>query len=123
MEGVFSRPLDMARVANMLVIAGEVTTSPDGGIAEVDKITVFREGPVMVKAKDEPELRRKSSQLREIVTRAMDCAGCGICTGRCPTGALRLDGQAVIDAATCTHCGSCLGPCPVVAFREDQLDI
>ena len=123
MEGAFSRPLDMERVGNMLNIMGEVTMSPDGRIAEVGRITVFQEGAVMIKARDEDELREKASILRQIVTRAMECAGCGICVGRCPSSALSVDGQAMVDETLCDHCGSCLGPCPVVSFREDQLDI
>jgi len=123
MEGVFSRPLDMDRVANMLNIIGAVTTSPDGNIVEVLRMTVFAEGPIMIKAKDEKELRSKASKLREVVFRAMNCAGCGICVGRCDAGALLLDGRISIDLTKCIHCGKCLGPCPVVAFREDELDI
>jgi len=123
MEGVFSKPLDMTRVVNMLSIMGEVVTSPDGNIAEVGKITLFAEGPVMIKAKDEQELRNKAARLKEIVFRAMDCAGCGICVARCRRGALRLDGRVCIDTEKCDHCGLCLGPCPVVRFRDDELDI
>jgi len=123
LEGVFSRPLDMKRVANMLSIIGDVTTSPDGNIAEVCRITVFAEGPVMIKARDEQELKKKTAQLREIVFRAIDCAGCGICVARCKKGALRIEGRISIDVERCEHCGECLGPCPVVRFREDELDI
>jgi phosphoadenosine phosphosulfate reductase len=123
MEGVFSRPLDMSRVGNMLNMIGEVVTSPEGNIAEVDKITVFAEGPVMVKARDEKDLKRKASHLKDTVFRAMDCAGCGICVARCKNGALRLEGQVRIDVSLCTHCGACFGPCPVVTFKEEELDI
>ena len=123
MEGIFSRPLPMERVANLLNIIGEVTTSPDGNIAEVSSITVFREGPVMIKARDEQELKKKAAGLREAVLRAVDCAGCGICVGRCEANALQLDGQVRIDVAKCTHCGACLGPCPAVRFKENDLDI
>lgn len=123
MEGVFSRPLDMDRVANLLNMVGEVVISPDGRIAESMGMTIFAEGPVMVKAADEDGLKAKAAKLREVVVRAMDCAGCGICVARCPSGALSLDGRLRIDMERCTHCGKCLGPCPVVAFREDQLDI
>lgn len=122
-EGVFSRELDMERVANILNIAGKVTTSPDGGIAETPGITIFREGPVMVRGKTEEQVRKRTALLREIVLRAMGCVGCGICVARCENGAMRLQGRAVIDAELCTHCGRCLGPCPVVKFRDDELDI
>jgi len=61
--------------------------------------------------------------LREIVFRATDCAGCGICVARCKNGALRIDGRISIDIEKCEHCSECLGPCPVVRFREDELDI
>lgn len=123
MEGIFSGTLPMERVANLLNIIGEVTTSPDGGIAEVKSITVFREGPVMIKARDEQELKKKAAGLREAVLRAVDCAGCGICVGRCEVNALVLDGQVRIDVDRCKHCGACLGPCPAVRFKQNDLDI
>ncbi len=123
MEGIFSRPLPMERVANLLNIIAEVTASPDGNIAEVASITVFGEGPIMIRARDEQELKRKATILREVVLRAVDCAGCGICLGRCETGALHLDGQVRVDVSKCTHCGGCLGPCPAVKFKENDLDI
>jgi phosphoadenosine phosphosulfate reductase len=123
MEGVFTKALDMERIGNLLNAIGPVTMSPDGRIAEVQKITVFSEGPVMIKAKDEQELNSKAKMLKETVLRAMECAGCGICVARCPRDALTLDGRVSISEELCDHCGSCFGPCPVVQFREDQLDI
>lgn len=123
MEGVFSRKLDMARVANMLNILGEVVVSPDGTIAELKGCTLFEEGPVMIRGSTERELRQTAARLREVVFRAMNCAGCGICPSRCKNGALRLEGRVVLDPDLCTHCGACLGPCPVVEFKDEELDI
>ncbi len=123
MEGIFTRALPMDRVANMMNIIGEVTTSPDGSIAESESVTVFRDGPVMIKAGDERMLRSKAAVLTEVVQRAVSCAGCGICLGRCKKGALHLEGQVVVDQEKCDHCGACLGPCPAVKFRDGELDI
>jgi phosphoadenosine phosphosulfate reductase len=123
LEGIFDRELPMDRVANLLNALGQVTVSPDGRIAETEGMTVFQEGPVMIKARTEPELRSKASRLREMVTRAAECVGCGICVGRCEKGALQLEGVAMILPEKCTHCGSCLGPCPVVKFMAEDMDI
>ena len=123
MEGVFNQRLPMERVANLLNLVGNVTTSPDNSIAEVHSITVFREGPVMIKAPDERTLDAKASQLRQVVMRAVNCAGCGICIGRCQKNALSLDGQIEVDPLKCDHCGKCLGPCPAVKFNYGELDI
>lgn len=122
-EGVFTRALDMKRVSNLLNIIGPVTTSPDGNIAETHGVTVFGEGPVMVRGKTEDQVKERTAVLREVVLRAMGCVGCGICVARCEAGAMRLDGRVVIDEGLCVHCGRCLGPCPVVKFRDDELDI
>ena len=122
-EGVFTKPLDMERVANLLNISGPVTRSPDGKIAECPGTTVFAEGPVMIRGRTEEQVKKRTATLREIVLRAMGCAGCGICVARCENGAMRLEGRVVIDGDICTHCGRCLGPCPVVTFRDDELDI
>jgi len=78
---------------------------------------------VMIKAKDESALSKKASTLREVIFKSVECAACGICMARCPSGAMRLDGQIRIDIEKCIHCGRCLGPCPAVRFREDELDI
>lgn len=123
MEGVFSQSLPMERVANLLNLIGDVTSSPDNSIAEVHSITVFREGPVMIKAPDERTLDAKASQLKQVVMRAVNCAGCGICIGRCQKNALLLDGQIKVDPLKCDHCGRCLGPCPAVKFTDGELDI
>ena len=110
-------------MANLLNMIGDVTTSPDLSIAEVHSMTIFREGPVMIKAPDERTLEAKASRLKQVVMRAVDCAGCGICIGRCQNGALLLDGQVKVDPLRCDHCGRCLGPCPAVRFTDRELDI
>lgn len=45
---------------------------------------------------------------------AETCAGCGMCTDRCPVGAVTLteDNTASVDRARCLGCGVCTPTCP-----------
>ncbi|MBI4656950.1 MAG: electron transfer flavoprotein subunit alpha [Elusimicrobia bacterium] len=46
------------------------------------------------------------------------CAGCGLCVGACPFGAIHMAGEkAVIDMAKCTLCGACVEPCDFKAIE------
>lgn len=70
------------------------------------------------KAGTEEEARRQLDRMFEVIVKSQDCAGCGSCTSRCPTGALSMKGNVVaIDPGICTGCGSCLGPCPTLRYH------
>jgi hypothetical protein len=42
---------------------------------------------------------------------AATCTACGTCTSWCPTGAITVATQAVIDVAKCIGCGECIASC------------
>jgi len=116
-EGVFTRALDAQRVANVLQVLGDVRVDPETGTMSVGSITVFPDGAVSVRGKDETEVRRLLARVRNVVLRAELCIGCGVCTGACPEGALTLvDGRVEVDGDRCVHCLACLEKCPVVDF-------
>jgi phosphoadenosine phosphosulfate reductase len=117
-EGVFSRTLDMERVPNMLNVLGKVEVEGDLSYCRVGGVTVFREGAVVIKDKDEEQVRRKSTLVHDAVVRAMDCVGCEVCIPRCRQGALEVpkNGKVHINDAKCIHCGECLGPCAVIDY-------
>jgi len=54
----------------------------------------------------------------ELVKRGLECVGCGVCLGYCPSGALRLgdDEKIIIDPKLCIKCQKCLGVCPIMKF-------
>lgn len=58
----------------------------------------------------------------EIVIDRDRCVDCGLCTGVCPTGALRLDPQTFrlqFDRPRCSVCEQCIPTCPVQAITTN----
>lgn len=59
---------------------------------------------------------------REILIDEDLCVHCGLCTGVCPTGALRLDPESfklVFNRAQCIVCEQCIPTCPVQAISTN----
>ena len=50
------------------------------------------------------------------------CAGCGICQGVCPTGAISVEEIALVDSGRCTGCQLCLDQCPMGALSIIPLE-
>jgi electron transport complex protein RnfB len=45
------------------------------------------------------------------------CNACGDCAERCPVGAIKVDGHAVVDSAICIGCGVCVPTCEQKAIK------
>ena len=121
-EGRFSRPLGLEMLSGRLHAMGKALL--EGESLHVGQWAMLRrDGTVHLQAKDQEELGRRTEALKEAVLRAEECAGCGICTGRCKTGAASIrKGRMAIDPKNCTQCGACLtGPCPATAYAQDDL--
>mgnify|MGYP001796176973 FL=1 len=59
---------------------------------------------------------------REILIDENCCVHCGLCTGVCPTGALRLAPESyklVFNRAQCIVCEQCIPTCPVQAISTN----
>ena len=119
LEGVFNRKLNLERVQNLLNIIGPVEYLKDENIAKTGGVIIFGEGAVSIKEKDDRIIRKLSDRVEQLVIRAMFCVGCGVCVGRCRSGALTVEDRIVIDPDKCTHCGECFGPCPVLSFGNE----
>ncbi|MBM4248108.1 MAG: 3'-phosphoadenosine 5'-phosphosulfate sulfotransferase [Euryarchaeota archaeon] len=124
-EGRFSRALDLERLAGRLRALGKTALEGDR-LSVGEWAEVGRDGSVRVRGADGAQARQRVELLREAVLRSEECAGCGVCTGRCREGAARVErGRMVIDPDRCTQCGACLtGPCPVATYSpEAQEDV
>ena len=117
-EGAFNKPLNLQRTASLLSIIGEVEINEEEGWCAVSNVTIFEEGALIAKDKEEKLLREKVERIRKVVTKAAECVGCGVCIGKCTQGALRLDEGKIIIGEGCIHCGKCLEPCPALTFSE-----
>ncbi len=121
-EGAFSRDLDLEQVASVLNMVGEVDMGEDGWCA-VGNVTIFREGALMAKGRDQEEIRKNVERVRRAVVKAEECVGCGVCIARCKEGALLLtQGRVRVDADRCIHCGECFEPCPAISFGDAAFD-
>jgi phosphoadenosine phosphosulfate reductase len=121
-EGMFDRKLDMGKVTNLMQILGEVEYDKKTDSCSFKDVDVFREGGVAIRGKNEKEAMKLMSEVKETILRAHLCVGCGICTGRCDQGALKLDEQVYVDEEKCIHCSECLGPCPVIGYGEREFE-
>jgi len=122
-EGAFSHPLDLERLANVLNILGPVELNIEEGWCAVDGVTVFEEGALIGKDHDADRLKEKVEKVRRTAVKAEECVGCGVCAGRCVEGALRLErGKVWIDPTRCAHCERCAEPCPAVTFGDSAFD-
>jgi phosphoadenosine phosphosulfate reductase len=122
-EGAFNRPLHLDRVTNVLNMIGQVDFNEEEGWVAVDRVTVFQEGALTAKDEGADLLIKKVERVRRTVVKAEECVGCGVCTGRCSEGALRLElGRVRVDVERCVHCGRCLEPCPAITFGDSAFD-
>jgi phosphoadenosine phosphosulfate reductase len=124
-EGRFSRTLDLEALCGRLRALGKTGLEGDR-LAVGDWAELRRDGSVTVRGADGSEAGKRAERLREAVLRSEECAGCGVCTGKCREGAASVKkSRMVIDADKCTQCGACLtGPCPVTTYSpESQEDV
>ncbi len=122
-EGAFSRPLNLVRVANVLSIAGKVEMNGEEGWCSIDGVTVFEEGALVAKGRDLKELEEKVEKVRRTVVKAEECVGCGVCIARCSEGALNIEQDKIHVSETCIHCGRCAEPCPALTFGDYAFEL
>lgn len=120
-EAALSRPIDLKKL--------EPFTHALGWIIELDEndnrlkanyVTFYGEGSITVKAFAENDAERQMDQACQLIARAFNCVGCGLCAARCKqdgAGCLYMeDGKVRIREDDCIFCRKCYGNCPAVIF-------
>ncbi|MGI6008885.1 MAG: phosphoadenosine phosphosulfate reductase family protein [Methanomethylophilus sp.] len=120
-EAALSRPIDL-RVL-------EPFTHSLGWIIEVDEenntlqanyVTFYGDGSIVSKAFVKNDAKNNMDRAIQLIARAFNCVGCGLCAARCESKALYMEGGKVrIHEDDCIFCCKCFGPCPAVNFAPE----
>ena len=118
--------LNLERITNLLPILGEVKYNEDLDILslvdnEKSQSDIFRDGSVIVRAKELVLVDNKSRNIVKTIFRVNHCDGCGVCTYNCPTNALKLENGIIqVNPNQCNNCLQCNNYCPLIKYREDS---
>ncbi|MDR0508537.1 MAG: phosphoadenosine phosphosulfate reductase family protein [Candidatus Methanoplasma sp.] len=120
-EAALSRPIDLKKLKPFShAIAWFVELDEDNDILTADHLTVYGAGSMISKSSAERDARLNIDKAFQLIVRAEQCIGCGLCVARCTPGALYMkDGKVEIHEDECIFCKDCFGPCPAVKFGSD----
>jgi phosphoadenosine phosphosulfate reductase len=123
-EAALSRPIDLKKLKPFTpAIAWISELDEENDILAADIVTFYGAGSIISKAAVERDARARIDEAFQLVVRAEQCIGCGLCVARCTPGALYLkDGKVEIHEDECLFCKDCFGPCPAVKFGSDAAD-
>ena len=123
-EAALSRPIDLKKLKPFShAIAWSVELDEENDILTADLVTFHGAGSIISKAHVERDARTRIDEAFQLIVRAEQCVGCGLCVARCTPGALYMkDGKVEIREDECIFCKDCFGPCPAVKFGSDAND-
>jgi len=123
-EAALSRPIDLKRLKPFThAIAWYVELKEEDDILTADNVTFYGAGSIISKANVEKDARVRIDEAFQLIVRAEQCIGCGLCVARCTPHALYMkDGKVEIYEDECIFCKDCFGPCPAVRFGSDVAD-
>ena len=123
-EAALSRPIDLKKLKPFThAIGWVVELDEENDILTADYVTFHGAGSIICKANVEKDARARIDEAFQLVVRAEQCIGCGLCVARCTPKALYMkDGKVEIHEDECIFCKDCFGPCPAVKFGADAAD-
>ena len=123
-EASISRPVDLARLRPFArAIAWYVDLDEGNGVLAADHVTFRVDGSITSMANVERDATARIGEAFQLVARAEQCTGCGLCAERCPTGALYMKGGRVeVLEDECVFCKDCFGECPGVRLEPGSGD-
>ena len=119
-----SRPINLEKVKPFCRALGWIIeVDPDGEYVSADYTTIYRDGAIVSKSGAVADAKRRMNHAWQVIVRAEQCVGCGLCVARCRPGALYMkDGKVEIHEDECIFCRECFGPCPSADFTDNIKD-
>jgi ferredoxin len=63
---------------------------------------------------DKANFANSKRQIEKLLSRLLNCIGCGACTSSCPQGVLKVMNNVIVVSEKCNRCGICLkAPCVI----------
>jgi len=123
-EAALSRPIDLKELKPFTHALGWVPQLDEqNDTLSANYVTFYGAGSIISKASVAEDAKRQMDEAYQLVARAFNCVGCGLCAARCKENALYMEGGKVhIHEDNCIFCRKCYGPCPAVNFAPDQKD-
>ncbi len=117
-EAALSRPIDLKVLEPFTHAMSWVPrlNEADGNL-EANFTTFYADGAIITKAHAKADADKNMDQAVQIIARAFNCVGCGLCAARCEEHALYMEnGKVHVHGDQCIFCMKCYGPCPAVNF-------
>lgn len=96
------------RIENFLKILGDVKK-----IGENE----YEAGGIRIKLGEKIKAGQKEWLVKDLIYRAINCVGCGICYAKCPQNAIYIKNNKAFISKECIHCLQCMDECPVIVFK------
>ncbi len=117
-EAALSRPIDLKVLEPFAHALGWVIKlDEEEDILYANYTTFYGAGSIITKAYTENDAKTNMDHAIQLIARAYNCVGCGLCAARCEEKALYMEnGKVHIHEDACIFCMKCYGSCPAVNF-------
>ena len=120
-EAALSRPIDLMKLEPFAHSLGWVIeVDEENNTLQANYVTFYGDGSIVSKAFVKNDAQTNMDRAIQLIARAFNCVGCGLCAARCESKALYMEnGKVRIHEDDCIFCCKCYGPCPAVNFAPE----
>lgn len=103
-----SLKMDVKRIENFLKLMGKVEKIGEN---------LYNVGGIKIEIGEKIKAEREEKIFNEIMERALNCVGCGVCVAKCSKNAIYIKDRKAWIGDGCVGCLECMNECPVLIFK------